>query len=149
MRQARWSAGVLAVLVLAGCGGQEPPQAGPVASASTPTPSPTATPTPTLTPTPTPTRAPTKPPVPAADCTGSFKNGRFTLSGRSIFITGQTFSCAGGQMIAYDRLRSAVRFHFGAKSVTLGARESAKLGGYRIRVGLANSKQATFTVDVL
>ena len=87
--------------------------------------------------------------MPAADCTGSFKDGRFTLSGRSIFITGQAFSCSGGQTIAYERLRSAVRFHHGAKSVTLGARESAKLGGYRIRVGLANSKQATFTVDVL
>jgi len=87
--------------------------------------------------------------VPAPDCSGSFKNGRFTLSGSNIFISDQGFRCGGGELIGYERRKSSVRFFYGAKTVTLGPKKSAKIGSYRIRVGLANSKQATFTVDVL
>ncbi|GAB2660251.1 hypothetical protein GCM10009743_40600 [Kribbella swartbergensis] len=71
------------------------------------------------------------------------------MSGTNIFITGGSFSCGGGEVIGYERLRTGLRFFNGSRTVTLGPRKSAKLGSYRIRVGLANSKQATFTVDVL
>lgn len=76
-----------------------------------------------------------------------FKNGTFTFSGRDIFMTGASFSCAGGQVIEYEHLKTAVVFYSGSKHVTLGPKKSATLVGYRLRVGLANSKQATFTVD--
>jgi hypothetical protein len=154
MSYARWSAVVLAALVMAGCGGQdEPSQAGPVAESSTSTataaatPTPTPRPTPIPVPTPTPTKAPPK--APAADCTGSFKNGTFSFSGREIFMTDGFFSCAGGELIGYERRKTSLRFSYGSKSVTVAAGKSAKFAGYRIRVGLANAKQATFTLDVL
>ena len=147
MSRARLSVCVLAALLLAGCGGQEePPEAGPVVESSTPTPTPTPSPTPSPTPTVSPRPTPAK--APAADCTGSFKNGTFTFNGSDIFITDGAFSC-GGPTIGYERLRTAIRFSYGSKTVTLGPRKSARLAGYRIRVGVANSKQATFTVDLL
>jgi hypothetical protein len=155
----RWSGVVVAALVLAGCGGgtETWSEAGPKEVRSTPTATakapvkkPTVTPTvqPTVKPTVKPTPRP-KPTVPAADCSGSFKNGMFNFSGRNIFMSDEGFTCNGGDLIGYERHQTAITFYVGAKHVTLGPKESAKLGGYRIRVGLANSKQATFTVDRL
>lgn len=88
-----------------------------------------------------------KPVVPEADCTGSFKDGRFDFSGSNIFISDQGFTCNGGQMVGYERHKTAITFYVGNKHVTLGPKKSAAIGGYRIRVGIANSKQATFTID--
>ena len=88
-----------------------------------------------------------KPVVPEADCTGSFKDGRFNFSGSNIFISDQGFTCNGGQMVGYERHKTAITFYVGAKHVTLGPKKSTTIGGYRIRVGIANSKQATFTID--
>jgi hypothetical protein len=85
--------------------------------------------------------------VPASGCAGTFKNGTFSFSGQNIFITGSSFSCADGPMLDYERLKTALRFYSGSKRITLGPKQSATLAGYRIRVGLANSKQATFTID--
>jgi hypothetical protein len=153
MSRARWSAGVvLAALVLAGCSNdQDAPDAGPVVESSTQTPSATPTPTPTPTPKPTPKPTAAKPPALAADCTGSFgKDGSFSFAGRQIMSTTEgLFSCGGGKPVQLERLQSALRFYYGSKRVMLGAHESATLAGYRIRVSVANSKQATFTMDVL
>lgn len=85
--------------------------------------------------------------MPEADCTGSFKDGRFSYSGTNIFMSGDGFTCNGGQLIGYERHKTAITFYVGTKDVTLGPKKSAVIGGYRIRVGIANSKQATFTVD--
>ncbi|TCC65832.1 hypothetical protein E0H73_02560 [Kribbella pittospori] len=155
MSRARWSAGaVLAALVLAGCSNdQDAPDAGPVVKSSSQTPSatPPPTPTPTPTPKPTPKPTPTKPPAPAADCTGSFgKDGSFSFSGRQIMSTTDgIFSCGGGKPVQLERLQSAVRFYYGSKRLTLGSHKSGTLAGYRIRVSVANSRQASFTMDVI
>ncbi|TDW94326.1 hypothetical protein EV137_1628 [Kribbella pratensis] len=152
MGELRWVGVVGAVLVLAGCsGGSGTWSAGgstPVSSTPTPvvTPTPRPTPKPTPTPTPKPTVKP-KPVVPEADCTGSFKDGRFDFSGSNIFISDQGFTCNGGQMVGYEVHKTAITFYVGNKHVTLGPKKSAAIGGYRIRVGIANSKQATFTID--
>lgn len=153
MGQLRWLGVVGAALVLAGCsGGSGSWSAGEsTADSSTPvssTPAPVVTPTPP--PAPKPTPKPTvkpKPVVPEADCTGTLKDGRFDFSGSNIFISDQGFTCNGGQMVAYERHKTAITFYVGNKHVTLGPKKSAAIGGYRIRVGIANSKQATFTVD--
>ncbi len=152
MGEMRWIGVVGAALVLAGCsGGSGTWSAGDSApDSSTPPPVVTSTPTPTPRPTPKPTPKPTvkpKPVVPEADCTGSLKDGRFDFSGSNIFISDQGFTCNGGQMVAYERHKTAITFYVGNKHVTLGPKKSAVIGGYRIRVGIANSKQATFTVD--
>ncbi|MEU8225270.1 hypothetical protein [Kribbella sp. NPDC048915] len=99
-----------------------------------------------MTPTPIPSPKP-KPTAPAADCTGAFKDGAFNFSGRNIFMSDYGFSCNGGPMVGYQRNRSSITFSVGSKRVTLGPKKSATIGGYRIRVGLANSRQATFTID--
>ena len=85
--------------------------------------------------------------MPEAGCLGTFKDGRFSLSGHQIFTSDAGFSCDGGNVIGYERLKTAIRFYYGSKRVTLGPKKSGTLGGYRIRVGLANSKQATFTIE--
>ena len=150
MGELRWVGVVGAALLLAGCGGGSGSWS---AGGSTPvssTPTSIVTPTPRPTPTPTPTPKPTvkpKPVVPQADCTGSFKDGMFNFSGSNIFISDQGFTCNGGQMVGYERHKTAITFYVGAKHVTLGPKKSAAIGGYRIRVGIANSKQATFTID--
>ncbi|TCC33611.1 hypothetical protein [Kribbella sindirgiensis] len=163
MGELRWAGAVGAVgvvgaaLVLAGCGGGgsgtwsdagSAPDSSTPTSVVTPPPAPTPTPTPTPKPTvkPTPTVKP-KPVVPEADCTGTLKDGRFDFSGTNIFISDQGFTCNGGQMVGYERHKTAVTFYVGNKHVTLGPKKSAAIGGYRIRVSIANSKQATFTVD--
>ena len=150
MGQLRWLGVVGAALVLAGCGGGGSGTwsgAGSTPASST---SDSGTPTPVVTPAPRPTPKPTpkpKPVVPEADCTGTLKDGRFDFSGSNIFISDQGFTCNGGQMVAYERHKTAITFYVGNKHVTLGPKKSAAIGGYRIRVGSANSRQATFTVD--
>lgn len=157
MGQLRWLGVVGAALVLAGCsGGSGTWSAGESTAdsstsvSSTPAPVVTPTPPPAPNPTPKPTPKPTvkpKPVVPEADCTGTLKDGRFDFSGSNIFISDQGFTCNGGQMVAYERHKTAITFYVGNKHVTLGPKKSAAIGGYRIRVGIANGKQATFTVD--
>ena len=148
MGEMRWLGVVGVALVLAGCSGESGDwsQGGATPVSSTPTPVVTPTPRPTPKPTPKPTVKP-KPVVPEADCTGSFKDGRFSYSGTNIFMSGDGFTCNGGQLIGYERHKTAITFYVGTKDVTLGPKKSAVIGGYRIRVGIANSKQATFTVD--
>ncbi|MGW6200530.1 hypothetical protein ACWF0M_30585 [Kribbella sp. NPDC055110] len=169
MGDLRWVGVVGAVLVLAGCGGggsgtwsgagSTPASSTSSSSTSdsstsdsstsdsgTPTPVVTPTPPPAPKPTPKPTVKP-RPVVPEADCTGTLKDGRFDFSGNNIFISDQGFTCNGGQMVGYERHKTAVTFYVGNKHVTLGPKKSAAIGGYRIRVGIANSKQAAFTID--
>ncbi|MFI5731225.1 hypothetical protein ACIA49_13975 [Kribbella sp. NPDC051587] len=139
MGHTRLSAVLLAGLLLAGCGGQGTLQSRP--GAQSPTPSASRTPTPT----PTPTAAPTPTPV---GCSGVLKNGQLTMSGAGgIFVSDGGISCGDGVVIGYERMWTAVRFSYGARQVTLGPKKSANFAGYRIRVGVANSRQATFTLE--
>jgi hypothetical protein len=146
MGELRWLGLVGVGLVLAGCGGGS----GTWSVGGSAPDSSTSTPVVTVMPRPTPTAKPMvkpKPVVPEADCSGSFKDGMFNFSGSNIYISDQGFTCNGGQMVGYERHRTAITFYVGAKHVTLGPKKFAAIGGYRIRVGIANSKQATFTID--